>query len=229
MGVLAKIIGRKKPPQTVEYIAAADEPGLVTTGDFGIVCGFDLNGCPYTVSNGRKVPMLAGANRERVIADCAMIERAIESERASIPSMPQRFDKSFRDADSITLEIRPKTPKGREPKYPAVVRLEARDPIIRPANWDEWIDAYVASHGGDAVVEAYESETAPPPPAVHRDSSLVAELKYLPDGSLGAADATFWQERIGFSFAVRSIGGTLRLSKAKRTGDDGCAVIFEAN
>ena len=111
---------------------------------------------------------------------------------------PREAGRGFDDVRYATAEIASKTRTGKTPKYPLTVNLDVSSPRYEPVDYAAWIQACV-----DAGGELQRPEQG--------DDSLVAHIKYLPDGTVGSADVYMWSGGSGYHVAAGGDGEQLFL------------------
>ena len=174
---------------SVRFTEVKDAPEIKGIGDFGIICGFDLTHCPYVERDSKQTPLLDGDNWVRVMDECRKLDDLIKKSKISVPQFRTEYD----GAIDVTLQKQPKTPTGREPKYPAVVTIANQGDHIEPVDWNEWVDAYSRSDDEGRMLFMKE--------VCKRDGSVfIARLSFLSSGEVGKADFTVWEDNEGYNF-----------------------------
>lgn len=209
---LGKVLGGKsggperqeqKGSTSIEWRKVETMPKASGRADFGEVCGINLSDCPYYLAGDRKIPMITGSLLARVMIDCVALSSVVEEARRVEPCIPAKLDVWFDDVRYATAEIASKTKTGKTPKYPLTVNFDVSSPRYEPVDYAAWIQACV-----DAGGELQRPEQG--------DDSLVAHIKYLPDGTVGSADVYMWSGGSGYHVAAGGDGEQLFLTMVER-------------
>ncbi|WP_072372845.1 hypothetical protein [Thermophilibacter mediterraneus] len=206
VGGKANSTDRKAPNQqvaSVEWRMVNPIPEAAGKADFGEICGVNLGTCRYFLSGEKRVPILTGSKLSTVMIDCVALSSIVEEARRVEPSIPSRLDVWFDDAKFATAEIAGKTKTGRSPKYPLTISVDISSPRYEPVDYTAWIQACL-----DAGHELPKPEQG--------DDSLIAHIRYLPDGTVGAADVYMWSGACGYHVAAGGGDGQLHLTMVER-------------
>lgn len=230
MGILSKLFKGKpakssgagktaKKAPSVKLKEVKGDIRIDGVDDFGDVCGFDLDQCPFSERMGERVPLLFGQNRSRALEGCEVLWRMASDFPAQkgLPD-PRRFPVSMADAESVSASMTPPTPTGRAPRYPLVVSVSAISPVYEPEDWDAWTDAYVESGGNMPEIPKGGRQQA------------VAHISYLAGGAIGKASLTLWDDGMGISYSFAAGKGPLSIAKveAATLGGGGWETVFKA-